>query len=182
MIETLTYLLNEIFYNIDKELTKVKKLILYIVSLIRFNVFELFIYKMKHKFSHEEDILLTNLVEKYGTSNWKLIADRMKGRTNRQCRERWKYYLSPNLKHESWSNNEEKLLLEKVNEYGTKWSLISKYFPNRTDVDIKNRYKKINRSINKNNNSENSNQSIKKSNRVFIEIPVPISLLLHYCQ
>lgn len=55
-------------------------------------------------------------------------------------RERWLYYLNPNLNHANWTKEEDEMIMKLRNEYGPKWMLISKYFPNRTDAMIKNRY------------------------------------------
>ena len=102
---------------------------------------------LKCKFTKEEDNKLRKLVAKYGTRDWKVIASRMKGRTNRQCRERYKYYLHPSIRTDDWSAEEDKLLLRKVSELGTKWSKIARFFSARTDVSLKNRYKKLVRSV-----------------------------------
>ncbi|EAX95540.1 Myb-like DNA-binding domain containing protein [Trichomonas vaginalis G3] len=94
----------------------------------------------KHKFTPEEDQLLLDLVKKYGLFDWESIAEEMEDRTARQCRDRWNYYLNPDVRNNNWTEEEEKLLLKKYARYGPKWSLISKFFDNRTDVNIKNHY------------------------------------------
>jgi hypothetical protein len=43
----------------------------------------------KAPWSKSEDQLLTDLVEKHGTSSWKKVSDAVKGRTDIQCRHRW---------------------------------------------------------------------------------------------
>lgn len=94
----------------------------------------------RKKFSNEEDLLLLELVHKYGENNWRIIADEMPGRNVRQCHDRWVKYLSPDINTDSWSEEEDKLLKEKYNEHGSQWKLISSYFPNRTDISIRNRW------------------------------------------
>ncbi|OHS92929.1 hypothetical protein TRFO_40718 [Tritrichomonas foetus] len=94
----------------------------------------------KNKFTREEDDKLTLIVQQLGDTNWKRIADQMGTRNYRQCRERWKNYLSPSVSKDPWTKEQDKLLLEKFNEYGSQWSLIVRFFPNRTDVNIKNRW------------------------------------------
>lgn len=94
----------------------------------------------KRKFSPEEDEKLTFIVSQYGESNWKRIAEQMGTRNCRQCRERWKNYLSPKVCKEPWTHAEDQLLQEKYKELGSQWSVIAKYFPSRTDVNIKNRW------------------------------------------
>ena len=92
------------------------------------------------KFTHEEDQRLIELVKQYGEKSWKKIASIMKTRTTRQCRERYINYLNPALLNGPWSEEEDKLLIEKVKEMGPKWAQIVKFFKARSDVNIKNRY------------------------------------------
>lgn len=40
----------------------------------------------------------------------------------------------------SWSDEEDKLLVEKYIKHGHKWSFLKTFFPNRTPNDIKNRF------------------------------------------
>jgi hypothetical protein len=103
----------------------------------------------KQKFGPDEDTRLTSLVQLHGPRNWKLVASRMPGRNPRQCRERWKHYLKPSINRGDWTEAEDDLLVSKYRELGPKWSQISAFFVSRTDVDLKNRYQRIRRLINK---------------------------------
>ena len=94
----------------------------------------------KRKFTPEEDEKLAFIVSQCGESNWKRIAEQMGTRNCRQCRERWKNYLCPNVCKEPWTQEEDELLQEKYKELGSQWSVIAKFFPSRTDVNIKNRW------------------------------------------
>ena len=94
----------------------------------------------RHKFSQEEDDLLRKLVNEHGTTNWRFIAESIPGRSARQCRDRWKNYLMPGIAKGPWSPEEDALLEEKYKEMGPQWSRIAKFFPNRTDINIKNRW------------------------------------------
>ncbi|KAK8894725.1 hypothetical protein M9Y10_023162 [Tritrichomonas musculus] len=94
----------------------------------------------RHKFSIDEDNLLRNLVNEHGTTNWRFIADNMVGRNARQCRDRWKNYLMPGIKNVPWTPEEDMLLEEKYAALGSQWARIAKYFPNRTDINVKNRW------------------------------------------
>ena len=102
---------------------------------------------VKRKFTDSEDIALASLVEIHGQNNWKLIARNMPSdRTPRQCRERWKYYLSEGLpNNDDWTHEEEKLLLEKYEIYGPHWAKIAKFFDHKNDINLKNRFNKIKR-------------------------------------
>lgn len=95
---------------------------------------------LRHKFTAEEDHKLIELVARFGTQSWKKIANFMQTRTTRQCRERYVNYLSPELTNGPWTVEESRLLLKKVEDYGPCWSKISRFFPHRSDVNVKNRY------------------------------------------
>ena len=99
----------------------------------------------RKRFTPEEDNLLRYLVDMNGTSNWALIAAHFPARNKRQVKERWTSYLSPTLKAAPFTPQEDALLEEKINELGTKWVTILKFFPNRTDVALKNRWNMIKR-------------------------------------
>lgn len=97
------------------------------------------------KFTEQEDNALSQLVEEFGSENWELIAQQMKGRNKRQCKERWMNYLCPSINMDPWSDAEDSLLLEKYAEYGARWVAISRFFTNRTDTMIKNRFQLLKR-------------------------------------
>lgn len=73
----------------------------------------------------------------------------MKDRTARQCRERWKNYLSPDVRNGPWTIEEDNLLLELVPKMGTQWAKIAKSFNSRTDTNVKNRFLYLQRSLSK---------------------------------
>ena len=52
-------------------------------------------------------------------------------RTGKQCRERWLYQLSPHIKVENFSAEEEKILFSKHIELGNKWNDLTKFLPGR---------------------------------------------------
>jgi hypothetical protein len=94
----------------------------------------------RHKFLKAEDDLLIRLVQQFGDKNWAMIAQYMKRRTARQCRERYKNYLAPTVNHRPWSEEEDELLARQVAQYGQKWSKIAAVFEGRSDVNVKNRW------------------------------------------
>lgn len=98
------------------------------------------------KFSEEEDKKLLSLIERYGKDSWNIISDLMMNRNARQCKERYLNYLSPNINRNKWTDEEDNLILAKVDELGRKWVKISQYFQNRTDTMLKNRYNVLLRS------------------------------------
>ena len=128
------------------------------------------IIKRRAPWNKKEDEAIIELVNKYGTSNWTLIANEMallyksKHRNGKQCRERWHNHLDPNVNKDNWTEEEENILFNKHMEYGNKWSDISKFLPGRTDNSIKNHFysklrkfiRKILKQINKENLLKNN--------------------------
>lgn len=90
----------------------------------------------------EEDLLLKAAVSRYGEhDNWKTIATRVPGRTNKACRKRWLHSLSPNVKKSPWTKEEDQLLLQLYEQYPEKWSVIARQIPGRTDDACSKRYR-----------------------------------------
>jgi hypothetical protein len=93
----------------------------------------------RRKFSPEEDERLMTLVPQIG-NDWATIARHLIARTPRQCKERWRHYLSPDVVVGNWTRDEDELLLAKAAQIGPRWTEIAHHFPGRTDIGVKNRY------------------------------------------
>jgi hypothetical protein len=91
-------------------------------------------------FKPEEDEQLRELITKYGEHSWDEITNHMPNRTTRQCRERWKHYLSGAKLNEPWTAEEDRALFEKVEEWGTKWTRIAAFLGDHTDLEAKSRW------------------------------------------
>ena len=100
-------------------------------------------------FSVAEDELLKSLVKKFGQNNWINVSLCMPNRTVRQCKDRWTYYLSPDVNKSEFTNEEDNLLLQKVDLVGQCWTKISKCFNNRTPYAVKNRWQFLQRTFNR---------------------------------
>ena len=96
--------------------------------------------RKNRKFTPIEDNHLRQLVKVYGENNWEEISSQMQGRNQRQCHDRWFYYLSPKINTAPWTEEEDQLLIKTVYQLNGKWVKISKKFRGRTDTQIKNRY------------------------------------------
>lgn len=94
----------------------------------------------RRKFTPEEDEQLRRLVEENGARKWDHIASSMPGRTGRQCRDRYQNYLCPGISRDEWTPEEEQLLIQKHEEFGSHWSKISRFFQGRTGTALKNRW------------------------------------------
>lgn len=146
------------------------------------------------KFTQAEDNLLQRLVRQYGACNWGMIANFMHGRTCRQCRERWKYYLAIPAKNGEWTETEDELLLKKYEEIGPHWVEMSTYFNSRTDINLKNRFNRLQRITKKSSpettttssvpssppsqNESDAEQSAQANQRRILVLPLPVSALM----
>lgn len=95
---------------------------------------------VKSKFSQEEDQKLCGLVAIHGTSDWVKIATEMGNRNPRQCRDRWNNYLSPSVRLDKWSQEDDILLMQRVNDIGNSWYTLAKLFPGRSVNNVRNRW------------------------------------------
>lgn len=93
----------------------------------------------KRIFTKEEDEKILKYVNIYG-QNWKEIASMIDGRTEKQCRERYRTYLNPSIRKDPFTPDEDALLIALYNSYGPKWAEISKHFIGRSDNMLKNRF------------------------------------------
>lgn len=94
----------------------------------------------KVRFSKEEDDIIISKVKVFGKNNWKAVSSFLKDRSSRQVRERYINYLDPESNTGPWTEEEDLLLISKVDEIGPKWSQIRPFFKKRTDVIIRNRW------------------------------------------
>ncbi|KAJ3127066.1 hypothetical protein HK098_006863 [Nowakowskiella sp. JEL0407] len=106
------------------------------------------------KWTAEEDELLRNAVQRYGTNGkWTTIAMEVPGRNPIQCSTRWSGALNSTIHKGRWTDEEDRMLLKaykdccgenaNVDESGNliiPWNLIAKQIPGRTQVQCIARY------------------------------------------
>jgi hypothetical protein len=98
------------------------------------------VYSTRRPFTVEEDARLLEIMGRTPVVNWDAIAQQVGGRSARQCRERWVNYLNPKIRNEPWTEEQDRLLIEKINELGHCWASISHHFNGRSESDVKNRW------------------------------------------
>lgn len=111
----------------------------------------------------DEDSKLTEWIFKFGAKNWSQCGRYLKGRSGKQCRERWHNVINPNLKKGEWTLDEDNLISFLFKEKGSKWSEIAKCLPGRTENAVKNRFYSKKRRIKKG-FSEKSVKNLKEKN------------------
>ncbi|XXG74284.1 hypothetical protein AAC387_Pa07g3048 [Persea americana] len=127
----------------------------------------------------EEDKMLTDYVGIHGEGRWSRIAKTTSLKRNgKSCRLRWMNYLSPNVKRESFSEEEEDLIIRLHTLLGNRWSLIAGRVPGRTDNQVKNHWnthlkKKLGIVKAKSNESNSSLKHTHKDDEIG-EDPVPL--------
>jgi len=94
----------------------------------------------KGPWSIEEDRKLMQWVKKEGPNKWTSCAEYIKGRSGKQCRERWLNTLNPDVKKGNWEPEEDYMIFKLFQQFGSQWSKINLYFQNRTENSIKNRF------------------------------------------
>ena len=69
--------------------------------------------RIKGPWSPEEDVILSELVDKFGARNWSLIARGIPGRSGKSCRLRWCNQLNPGVNRKPFTGNSFLLVWEK---------------------------------------------------------------------
>ncbi|KAI7899860.1 uncharacterized protein BX663DRAFT_519740 [Cokeromyces recurvatus] len=98
---------------------------------------------VRKRWTVEDDEALQRAIHLYGVGNWTKIQRLVAGRTDMQCRERWANVLHPGINKGPMTQEESDKLVQLVQQYGKKWSLIARYMPGRTDNTLLRQYKAI---------------------------------------
>ena len=101
--------------------------------------------RQTRQWTKEEDDRLREATKLYGTQRWHAIAQYVgNGRNQSQCSQRWQRVLDPKIKKTNWSEEEDRQLLQLVENYGTqRWMRIANEIGDRSDVQCRYRYYQI---------------------------------------
>jgi hypothetical protein len=113
-------------------------------SKMKFQLHNQSLRKQKTTFSKEEDLILF-YVKENGSNNFPQMIQLLPHRSVRQIKERYRLYLDPSVNQNPFTPEEDHLLLQLSVHLNRKWSQIAKFFPGRTDVALKYRWKKYSR-------------------------------------
>jgi hypothetical protein len=96
--------------------------------------------RRKLGFTPKEDAVINRVKLADPSESWPVIAKRLPGRTARQCRQRWTRFLAPEISSEPWTREEDRFLVDKINEMGKAWAAMTPSFKGRSDNTLNNRW------------------------------------------
>ncbi|KAI0194249.1 Homeodomain-like protein [Astrocystis sublimbata] len=85
--------------------------------------------RVPKRWSEDEDCILHQETQKQEMAgeakDWHRIAAKLPGRTNKDCRKRWVNKVCGSLRKGPWNKHEDESLLDAVDRYGQRWTLVA---------------------------------------------------------
>lgn len=100
------------------------------------------IYVKGGQWTNVEDQILRAAVSKYGLTQWARVASLLPKKTAKQAKARWNEYLSPTIRREDWSLEEDEKLLSLAKLLPNQWRSIAPIM-GRTPTQCVERYQKL---------------------------------------
>jgi len=97
----------------------------------------------KSKWTLEEDEQLKQIMASYSSTtsfSFSRVCSSMPTRTAKQCRERWHNQLSPDVRKDKWTKEEDETIIKCWKDFGPLWSRMALLLKGRTDNAIKNHF------------------------------------------
>ena len=100
--------------------------------------------KKNQKWTPEEDAILLSSRKQNPPLTFGEIANKIQGRTNIQCRNRWDNVVNPKIRRGPFSKTEDEVLLG-LRKQGLRWVDMPEHraLQNRSSVSLKNRYRRL---------------------------------------
>jgi hypothetical protein len=122
---------------------------------------------VKGPWTIQEDRKLITWVKKFGPKKWSQCSEYIKGRSDKQCRERWFNCLNPKVKKGNWNAEEDYKIFFLYKKYGSKWAQIANFFEGRSENSVKNRfYSTLRRYVTEKKKSQGVKRNRKNCNEV----------------
>ncbi|CEG43099.1 myb-like dna-binding [Plasmopara halstedii] len=116
------------------------------------------------RWTPEQDEALKEAVAELGHRNWMAVAERVPGRDNAQCLQRWNKVLKPGLVKGPWSVEEDAMLMEMMLKGYDNWRQVSNSIPGRTAKQCRERWRnRLDPSINKSPFTEKEDEAIQQA-------------------
>mmetsp|Transcript_1629 Transcript_1629/g.10042 ORF Transcript_1629/g.10042 Transcript_1629/m.10042 type:complete len:291 (+) Transcript_1629:16-888(+) len=100
-------------------------------------------YRVRSTWTKEEEKKLVELVDTHGEGRWKEVAEQLRNKTGKQCREKWKNQLRPSIRNDPWTDQEEEIFVGAHIMYGNRWSFIAQCLEGRSENAIKNHWNAV---------------------------------------
>ena len=137
------------------------------------------IYKEKrtlHRLTEDEKKIIAEIYQQYEKPTcFQIMKERLNLPSLRTAKEHCMKYIVTNPSR-PFTPEEDQLILDQVKLYGTKWTKISQFFTDKSDINIRNRYKQLRREQDKTGKTKRQrkkvNISVENSPPPPIEMPV----------